>query len=478
MAAPTIFAPTQADRRGGRTSPEVAAALAWIDTHGGSHAIVVALSRFDIVNAAYGRPVGDALLVTAEQRIRTAAPAAMVARMDGATFLIATERDASEVAAHVAEALACPFGVGDSWATLGARFGVAVREADDDAAALVARAADALAHVRMGDGATLRIAGQDAAAPIETLAVDLHRAIERDEIAVLFQPQVRIADDNITGAEALARWDHPVLGPLGADLLFAAAARADLGLALSGHIQKVALAGAAAWPRSLAELDLSLNITAADVARAGFARAFLARVDASGVAAERLTVEITETALITDLPAAADVLSALRAAGVRVAIDDFGTGYASFAYLKALPLDRLKIDRSLIGDIAELARGRAVVRGIIAMADALDLAVIAEGVETRAQRDCLAAERCGWYQGFLCAGALDDARARRARAAARLIVPAADHGCQTSKRPGRFRSGRLRDDRSSAPISCRRSRCSMPAELKLFPEPRPLPVSQ
>ena len=258
---------------------------------------------------------------------------------------------------------------------------------------------------RRGARASAKV--EAARARTAALAVELHRAIERNEIAVLFQPQVCIANDRIAGAEALARWDHPERGALGADPLFAAAERGDLGVVLSDHIHRVALAHAAAWPPALAHLAVSLNVTAADIACTGFAQAFLARVAASGVAPERITVEITETALITDLAAAARALEILRAAGIRIAIDDFGTGYASFAYLKALPLDRLKIDRSLVGDIADSPRGRAVVRGIIAMAEALDLQVIAEGVETRAQRDVLAAERCGWYQGFLCAGAVD-----------------------------------------------------------------------
>ncbi len=243
----------------------------------------------------------------------------------------------------------------------------------------------------------------------DTLAVELAQAIARDEIAILFQPQVRIADDWITGVEALARWDHPLLGALGADPLFAAAERAGLGLALSDHIQAAALHRVAAWGPELAHLDVSLNITAGDLACANFAGAFLARLAASRVAPQRVVVEITETALIADLPAAAAALDMLRAVGIRIAIDDFGAGYAGLAYLKALPLDRLKIDRSFVHDMAESARGRAVVRGVIAMAGALGLAVVAEGVERIAQRDILAAEGCGWYQGFLCAGALDEA---------------------------------------------------------------------
>lgn len=247
------------------------------------------------------------------------------------------------------------------------------------------------------------------ATEIERLAAELPRAIARHEITVLFQPQVRIADDRITGVEALARWDHPALGALGADPLFAAAERSAGESALSAHIQARALAVAAAWPDALSRLGLALNVTAGDLMAERFAEALLDRIAASGFAPGRLTVEITETALITDLPGAAAALDRLRDAGVAIAIDDFGAGYAGLGYLRGLPFDRLKIDRSLVADIADSARGRAVVRGIVALAGALDLSVVAEGVETAAQRACLAEEGCGWYQGFLCAGALDTA---------------------------------------------------------------------
>lgn len=245
--------------------------------------------------------------------------------------------------------------------------------------------------------------------PVEALAADLAEGIARGEVEILFQPQVRIADGRVTAAEALARWEHPRAGALGADLLFAAAERGGLEKALSAHIQARALAAAAGWPEHLGALSLAINVTAGDLAHADFAEALLERVAASGLSPSRLTVEVTETALIADLPAAAAQLDAVRASGVRTAIDDFGTGYASFAYLKALPLDRLKIDKSLVADVATSERGRAVVRGIVALAHALGLDVVGEGVETEGQRDALAAEGCESYQGFLCAGALDAA---------------------------------------------------------------------
>ena len=177
--------------------------------------------------------------------------------------------------------------------------------------------------------------------------------------------------------------------------------KADLEIGLSDHIQRIVLERAAAWPIGLRSVRLSLNLTAADIARPGFADLFLARVDMSGFPRARLTVEIVESGLIEDLGAAAGLLATLRSAGLRVAIDDFGTGYSSLAYLKSLPLDYLKIDKKLAQDITGTTRDRVVVRGVIDMARSLGLVVIAEGVETQAQLELLAKEGCQIYQGFL-----------------------------------------------------------------------------
>ena len=202
-------------------------------------------------------------------------------------------------------------------------------------------------------------------------------------------------------------WRHPHSGETGPETLSLAAQRAGLEAQLSDHVQRRALTAAAQWPSKLARLRLSINVNASDVARAGFADSLLGRVDASGFPRSRLTVEITESGIMADLTEAARLLSQLRAAGCRVAIDDFGTGYSSLAYLKALPLDYLKIDKRLSHDITGAHRDRVVVRGVIDMARSLGLAVVAEGVETEAQLDLLAKEGCQYFQGYLCAEPLD-----------------------------------------------------------------------
>ncbi|HEU4961650.1 MAG TPA: GGDEF domain-containing phosphodiesterase [Sphingomonas sp.] len=398
-----------------------AAARRWLDrtlAEGGAPVAVllVALTRFDLVNATYGRAAGDALLAAARERIEHVAAdlfagGSAVARMGGSEFLLAA-RDpdgrAGLSAERIAAALARPFAVVETPAMVGARIGVALARPGELANTALRRASEALAEARASDSVTIRRAGGEEPhdLPIEKLTIDLRHAMNRDEIQILFQPQVAIATGKIVGVEALARWEHGRLGVLGAETLFAAAERADLAIALSDRIQNKALSSASHWPSSLSGMRLSINLTAADIARPGFADLFLDRIDSSGFPRSRLTVEITESGLIDDLGAAATLLATLRRAGCRVAIDDFGTGYSSLAYLKALPLDYLKIDKRLAQDIAGSSRDRVVVRGVIEMARSLGLAVIAEGVETPEQLDLLAKEGCNYYQGFLCAEAL------------------------------------------------------------------------
>ncbi len=388
----------------------LARAVEWVEAHGdgGAGVLLVGLSRFDIVNAAYGRDAGDALLAGVEARITTVARDLIgdkfaVIRLEGSAFALVASDSAGilNASSRLDEVLTRPFAVEAHQATLGVRFGVAERREAECAHSLLRRATAALETAQLGEGAMLGVAGTRSEVELDRLAIDLHRAVALNEIGLRYQPQVDLDTGFVTGVEALARWEHPSMGPLGADLLFAAAERADLGVVLSDHIQQRVLADAVRWPPALSHLRLSLNLTAADVSRPGFADLFLRRVDASGFSRNRLTLEITETGLISNLGIAAVLLGDLRTAGCRVALDDFGTGYSSLAYLKALPLDYLKIDKSLSVDVVGSARDRVVVSGVVAIARGLGLSIIAEGVETEEQRDLLAAQGCSLYQGFL-----------------------------------------------------------------------------
>ena len=392
------------------------AALDWLEKRAGlaTTVLLLSISQFDRMNAAYGEMVGDALLGRIgrrlERMIDDLAPEALVARIAGTEFLVglmgeaATADRATFLARQLIGAIGRPFSAGDHLIRLTARCGIAQSRADDDATRLLRRAGTALADARAGGGEGIRIFSAEKRSrqvDADQLETDLRLALDRGEIGIVFQPQYPVGGEHMTGVDALARWNHPQYGPLGAGMLFATAERSDYMLPLSSHIQAQALRQAAAWPQALSHLRLSINVTAEDIAQPGFMRQFLNLVDASGFPRSRLTVEITESGLIEDVDNATRLLTALRAEGLAVAVDDFGTGYSSLAYLKSLPLDYLKIDSGLAQDIAGTARDRIIVRGVIHMAKSLGLRVIAEGVETEQQLDLLAREGCDYYQGFL-----------------------------------------------------------------------------
>jgi EAL domain-containing protein (putative c-di-GMP-specific phosphodiesterase class I) len=237
----------------------------------------------------------------------------------------------------------------------------------------------------------------------------LAAVIAHRQIAVVFQPQINPVTGEVSGAEALARWDHVAT----AEQLFARAAAAGLSERLSRLVQSKALRAASAWEGPLRRLRISINLLADDIVQEGYEDWLLDEVNAAGIDPMRVTVEITENALLSDLETVGARLQKLREAGIRVALDDFGTGYASLSYLGTLPLDALKIDRGLITRIGTSERDRIVVRSIFGLARELDLTVIVEGVESTAQLVLLAEWGCDLYQGFLGAGALDEAELAR-----------------------------------------------------------------
>jgi len=387
---------------------------------------MIGLTRFEIINDAFGRLTGDAVLRALARRIERCVTTVsvakpLVARIAGATYLVILPQrmDSAQmdlVASELAAALERPVIADGHEVSVGCCIAGIERHDGENASSILRRASEILAEARSAGTSTVHLVNAELGATKDAqslLSADLRNALDRNEIDILFQPQVAISTDKIIGVEALARWQHPVHGTLGADTLFAVAAHSDYLGALSTHIQKRAAESAALWPATLNHIRLSINVTAQDMARGGFAQSFLKMLTASGFPRDRLTVEITESGLIDNLAQAADLLAELRMAGCRAAIDDFGTGYSSLAYLKALPLDYLKIDKAMAQDIVGTARDRVVVRGVIDMARSLGLAVIAEGVETEEQRAALAAQGANYYQGFLCAEPLNVAALER-----------------------------------------------------------------
>lgn len=356
------------------------------------------LARF---NDFEGAASGDRLLRDMARRFDRLArdefgPTALVARVGGSRFaLLPPPRTAVErlrvemrgVAGAIGDKLSGP-----SSELLGLRIAVGTASVGDSAAEAIAL-----------------IARRLAAPPALVRAIDIEAAASGIGLAVLFQPQFAMDDDRLIGAEALVRWQHPRLGEVGGTLLFTAAAAAGLERKLSRAVWTQALGAMAGWPDALAYVRVALNLTAADLADPQMASELLAIAAEAGIAPARLTVEVTESAVIERLDVAAKSLGKLRAAGMHAALDDFGTGYSGLAWLRQLPVDYIKIDSGFARDAAGGTREQTVLRGVIDIALALDLDVLAEGVESTEQRDVLSGLGCRWYQGYLRSPALADA---------------------------------------------------------------------
>lgn len=383
----------------------------WLGKGRQVHAMLIGLRRFDAVNLAYGSPAGDAALSEVAQRLKQFAASALdgnwlVARSGGGQFLVLSTEPCSRegwqlAAAQLLDAVARPIAGQGSTLRLSPRAALIRGLAEEDADSLLDRLGQALSRLMTHPGRRLLWADGEATRAGRSAAqleADLLRALDGDEIEVVYQPQFSCADDRLVGGEALARWNHPKLGRIGAAALFGIAERADHVAQLSTHIARLALTGARRWPM---DLRLSLNVTPSDLASGNFATDFIALADACQFALWRLTLEVTEQVLLADVAQAARMLDVLAAKGARIALDDFGAGFCNFRYLKLLPLHTLKLDRSMIDGIAADPRDLAVLRAIVAMARALDLKVVAEGIESEAQRALAAAEGCSSYQGFL-----------------------------------------------------------------------------
>ena len=378
------------------------------------HALLLGLQRFDTINLAYGTAAGDAVLAEIAARLTHFAAAELdgqwcAARGGGGSFLLVTREPCSRerwqlFAEQLADLVARPIARGGGGLLrLSPRIALLRGLAGESAESVLDRLGQTLAAAQSRQGRRVSWANGEVTPAGRTAAeleADLHHAIERGEIEVLYQPQFSAKCNRLTGAEALARWDHPLLGRIGAGALFAIAERSDQLAALSRHIARRALDGAAAWPEPL---RLSLNVTPADLAAGSYGAALMETVEATGFDPGRLTLEVTEQVLLCDIQLAGQVLGELAWQGMRVALDDFGAGFCNFRYLKLLPLHYLKLDRSMVDGITSDDRDLAVLRAIIAMAGALGLEVIAEGIEREDQRALIAAEGCAYYQGFLAA---------------------------------------------------------------------------
>jgi diguanylate cyclase (GGDEF)-like protein/PAS domain S-box-containing protein len=376
-------------------------------------ALALDLDDFTLINDTHGRDTGDAVLVAVAALLTSASrDRATVARTGSDEFVVLGDDIGDDDAAaafveRIRGALLQPIRINGIELFVQARIGVAVDEPAAATETLLRNADIALARAKQHrTGLGVEFFNSDMRTRTNerfALVGDLHRALQRDEFELRYQPIVRLADDRVVGAEALIRWRHPERGlispaefiPLAEDtgvIVDIGAWVLDRACAQLGR-----LSGA---DPALAELRMSVNVSVKQLCSPGIVNTVAEAVTRAGIEPGRLTIEMTESVFVDDLDAIRDVLTQLRAQGVRIAVDDFGTGYSSLAYLKHLPLDALKIDRNFIEGLGTDPCDEAIVASALSLSSVLGLLAVAEGVETREQLAVLRSLGCDAAQGF------------------------------------------------------------------------------
>lgn len=377
------------------------------------------LDGFKAVNTRQGFPAGDALLKAVADRLQGDLPeTATLARLGNDEFglLLPHLGDSPERAAvrlekwgcRLLELLAAGVELPAGPAPVSASIGLTLFAAADGEANLLLQQAEMAMHQAKSAGGgrqhffDSRLA--HAIAERAALEQELADGIGAGELVLHYQPQVRVQDGlaQVTGAEALVRWQHPARGLLGPGRFIALAEESGLIVALGDWVLEAACRQLAGWKAdpALADLTLAVNVSAAQFVQDGFADTVLSLIERSGAPANRLKLELTETLLVERPQAVIATMERLKAHGLRFSLDDFGTGYSSLAYLKQLPLHQLKIDQSFVRDMEADASDVAIARSVTELARSLDLAVIAEGVESAGQCELLAGIGCHDYQGY------------------------------------------------------------------------------
>jgi diguanylate cyclase (GGDEF)-like protein len=374
--------------------------------------LFIDVDHFKLFNDSRGHAAGDELIVGVAQRLKqTVRPADTVARFGGDEFVVVspeagTLEGATALAGRISAALALPFRLGDQDVFLTVSIGMAVSGAATPAESLLRNADAAMYRAKQQGRARCEFFDEtmrtEAAARLE-LQTALHWAIERDEMRVFYQPLVEVASGRVVGLEGLVRWDHPERGLLAPASFVPIAEDAGLIVPIDEAVLRQAATDHVRWRELHPELHLSVavNVSAHHLRHPGLADQVRGLLEGQGLEPSALCLELTESVLMEDLDRHAETLLDLRRLGVRLAIDDFGTGYSSLTRLRLFPVDMVKIDRSFVAGLGSDPRDTAIVRGVIELAHALDLVVVAEGIERPEQLDELRALRCDLAQGYL-----------------------------------------------------------------------------
>jgi len=388
-----------------------------LDAGRGDHPLAVLLldlDEFKLINDTLGHGAGDRLLLEVASRLQECMRASdTVARFGGDEFVVVaplrTNADATDVAERVLSALQPPIYLGHREVMARPSIGISLFPQDGLTGDSLLQAADTAMYdaKQAGKNQYSYFAESMNAQVSERLQIEaqLRAALEREELLLYYQPRVSLPEGGIQGAEGLARWQHPERGLLSPGAFLPVAERSTLIGDIDRYVLNSAAAQAAHWHAAGIELLVSLNLSARDLHRDGFGADVAATLERFAAAPAAIELEITESMVMQDVERATRQLRDLkaRAPGLRVAIDDFGSGYSSMQYLRQLPIDTLKIDRSFVMDLDTAGAeqtARAIAKTIVELGHNLGLHVIAEGVETQAQADTLYALGCVAAQGF------------------------------------------------------------------------------
>jgi diguanylate cyclase (GGDEF)-like protein len=373
--------------------------------------VVIDLDGFKTVNDSLGHSVGDDLLFAVGDRLRNAVrPGDTVARLGGDEFAILLEDEPTidhlcDQAERILRSLAEPFELAGKSIVVTASAGVTLNRPGDGPEELI-RNADMAMYLAKRDGKAcvrrFEPALHHAALDRLELEADLRRALQRDELVVHYQPTVQLTSGAISGFEALVRWEHPRRGLLSPLEFIPLAEETGLIIDIGRWVLDQACHQARRWQQTHAtdELTISVNLSARQLRDPHLLADVAATLQTTGLAPHCLVLEITETVLMDHTEAAIEGLHQLKALGIRLAIDDFGTGYSSLNYLRALPVDIVKIDKVFIDGVAHDKESRGLIKAILSMADTLDLQTVAEGVESRDQVNRLQQMGSSLVQGF------------------------------------------------------------------------------
>ena len=396
------------------TAPDLPAALLFID-----------LDRFKGVNDTLGHASGDVLLGQVAARLKAAvarcAPSdgknPLIGRLAGDEFTVFLPRvtgagEAEQVGRSILAGLAEPFDVHGHSVEIGASIGIALRPVHGTDLTDLMKAADAAMYLaKEGGRGRIEVFGSALAERISaraTLDRELRAAVEQREFALMFQPQVATANGRIVAAEALLRWRHPTQGLTLPGAFIKRAEENGAIVEIGDWVVDEVAATIARWASAGVEQRLSINVSQRQIDHASFFRHLSAAMAAANAPARLLELEVSEAMAMTCSDEVLAALAALRRAGATVAIDNFGTGYSNVTRLRALPIDRIKLDRSVVADVATEQTARTIAHALVGLIHGIGCEAVAEGIESRAQADVLKVIGCDAVQGFAVAEPMDE----------------------------------------------------------------------